>query len=95
MASTGGEGGTVRGGGGFHRLWDPPRPGHCLKVLTASSLGGQRRLDGGGPQPAEGTAEVGEYDAVLDQGGGGVTRPWSRYTWPWFSWSCFMGHIRG
>ena len=65
MASPGGEGSTDGGGGDFHRLRDPPRPGHCLQVPRTSSLGRRRRLAGGGPQPAEGTAEVGEADAGI------------------------------
>ena len=35
------------------------------------SLGGRLQLVGGGPQPAEGMAEVGEADAGFEQGGGG------------------------
>ena len=65
----GGDTGGVRGG--FHRLWDPPRPGHYLQVPRASSIVGRQRLAGSGPQPAEVTAEVGEVDAVLEKGGGG------------------------
>ena len=37
------------------------------------SLGGQRQLASGGPQPAKGTAEVGKADAGLEKGGGGCT----------------------
>ena len=55
----------------FHCLWDSPRPGHCLRVPRLSYLSRRRRLAGGGPQPAEGMAEVGEADAGLEQGGGG------------------------
>ena len=67
----GGGGGTGGGRCRFHRLWDPPRPGHCLQAPRVISLGGRRRLTSGVPKPAEGMAEVGEGDAGLEQGGGG------------------------
>ena len=34
-------------------------------IIDWVNLGGRRRLAGGGPQPAEGTSEVGEADTGL------------------------------
>ena len=45
------------------------------------SLGGRLQLVGGGPQPAEGMAEVGEADAGFEQGGGRMPGTRARYTW--------------
>ena len=70
-ATPGGRGGTGGGGGVFHCLWDSHRPSQRLQVPRVSYLGGQRQLDEGSLQPAKGTAEVGEYDTGLEQGGGG------------------------
>ena len=49
----------------------PPSPGHFIQLPRESSIGGRRRLAGGGPQPAEDMAEVGGDYANIDQGGGG------------------------
>ena len=38
-----------------------------------SSIGSRRQLARSGKQPTESTSEVGEADAVVDQGGGGFT----------------------
>ena len=62
---------SVGGGGGFHRLWEPSRPGHFLQVFRASSLRGQQRMAGVGLQPVDGMAEVGKADMGLEQGRGG------------------------
>ena len=58
-------------GGGFYSIWDPSCPGHFLQVPRGGSLGGRKQLTGGGTQPTEGTAEMGEVDAGIEQGGGG------------------------
>ena len=61
--------GMGRGGGGFHRLWNPPRPIHFLCVPMDIFLGRRQWLSSSGPQPAEGTAGVGKSDAGIEQGG--------------------------
>ena len=57
--------------GGFHHLWNIPRPCHYLQVPRASSLGGRQRLARGGTQPAKYMAEVGKANTGLEQGGCG------------------------
>ena len=57
---------SVGGGGGFHRLWEPSLPGHCLQVFRESSLRGQQQMAGVGLQPVDGMAEVGKADMGID-----------------------------
>ena len=61
--------GQVRSG--FHILWDTPCSCNLLQATRESYIGGQQRLAGSGPQPAEDTVEVGKADAGVEQGGGG------------------------
>ena len=61
-ASPYGGGGKGRGRDGVHIIWDPPLPGHLLKISRVNYHGSGRQLASGGQQPAEGKSEVGATD---------------------------------
>ena len=56
---------------GNYSLWDPPRPSHLLQLPLEIPLSSGRQLASSGPQPLEGTAEVGAAVLNAEQGGSG------------------------